>query len=248
VSSGARPLAVISGGSRGIGRALALALARTGHDLVLLARDAEALGRTVEEIRGEGAIVDGIAVDVGDDASRSRVADAVARRGGHLEVLVHSAGTTIRGTIGEASLDDLDEQYRSNVRAPFALTRDLLGSIRVASGQVVFVNSTAALVARASAGQYAATQAALRALADSLRAEVNAANVRVTTVFVGRSASRRQEEVHRFEGRAYRPERLLQPEDVAAIVVAALSLPRTAEVTEMTIRNMIDVRVEPETP
>jgi short-subunit dehydrogenase len=242
----ARPLAVVSGASRGIGRAVALALAGKGHELILLARGADALTGTAEAVRREGGLAEPIALDLTADESAGRIAEAVSRRGNRLDVLVHAAGTTIRGVVDEASLQDLDEQYRANVRAPYALTRELLGPIRTASGQIVFVNSTAALVARASAAQYAATQAALRALADALRSEVNPAGVRVSTVFVGRSASRRQEAIHRFEGREYHAERLLQPEDVASIVVAALALPRTAEVTELTVRNMIDVRPERE--
>jgi NADP-dependent 3-hydroxy acid dehydrogenase YdfG len=94
------------------------------------------------------------------------------------------------------------------------------------------------LVARANTAQYAATQAGLRALATSLRDEVNPAGIRVTTVFPGRTATPRQAMIHDWEGKEYQPERLLQPEDVAAIVVAAVGLPRTAEVTEISIRPM----------
>jgi NADP-dependent 3-hydroxy acid dehydrogenase YdfG len=79
---------------------------------------------------------------------------------------------------------------------------------------------------------------ALRALASVVRDEVNEAGVRVTSVFPGRTATPRQALIHEWEGKEYRPERLLQPEDVAAIVVAALDLPRTAEVTDIAIRAM----------
>jgi NADP-dependent 3-hydroxy acid dehydrogenase YdfG len=60
----------------------------------------------------------------------------------------------------------------------------------------------------------------------------------VTSVYPGRTATPRQARIHEWEGKAYRPERLLQPEDIAAMVVAALELPRTAEVTDITIRSM----------
>jgi NADP-dependent 3-hydroxy acid dehydrogenase YdfG len=245
IGGGSRRLAVVSGGSRGIGRAIALRLAADGHDVLVVARGHADLDTTVAEARrsagpGSGSL-QGLAVDVASDAERGRIAAAVAGHDGGLGVLVHSAGTTIRGRFEDATLDAFDEQYRANVRAPFALTRELLPHLERARGQVVVIGSTAALVARATASQYAATQAALRAVATALRDEVNPRGIRVTTVFVGRAASPRQEEIHRFEGRDYHPEQLLQPDDVASIVMAALALPRTAEVTELTIRNMRDL-------
>jgi NADP-dependent 3-hydroxy acid dehydrogenase YdfG len=103
---------------------------------------------------------------------------------------------------------------------------------------VVFINSSAGPAPRAGIAAYAASKAALKALAESLRAEVNPGGVRVLSVFPGRTATAMQEEVHRLEGKAYEPERLLQPADVAAAVVNALCLPRTAEVTDINVRPM----------
>jgi NADP-dependent 3-hydroxy acid dehydrogenase YdfG len=100
----------------------------------------------------------------------------------------------------------------------------------------VFVNSTVGLEARAGVGQYASTQHALRAVADALRAEVNHDGVRVLTVYLGRTASERQARIFQMEGRDYVPESLMQPDDVAQMVMAALSLPSTAEVTEIRMR------------
>jgi NADP-dependent 3-hydroxy acid dehydrogenase YdfG len=87
--------------------------------------------------------------------------------------------------------------------------------------------------------QYAATKHALKAIADSLREEVNAEGLRVLSVYPGRTASPMQAAVHEMEGRAYHPERLMQPEDVAAVVINALSLPRSAEVTDIYIRPLL---------
>jgi NADP-dependent 3-hydroxy acid dehydrogenase YdfG len=87
--------------------------------------------------------------------------------------------------------------------------------------------------------QYDSTKHALKALADSLRGEINRHGVRVLSVYLGRTASEMQEGIYRMEGRPYRPEILLQPDDVASVVVNALGLPRTAEVTDISIRPMI---------
>ena len=136
-------------------------------------------------------------------------------------------------------MDVLDRQYRVNTHAPYMLTQALLPSLISRQGQVVFINSSAGFhPARAGWAAYSASKHALRAVADGLRAEVNKQGVRVISVFPGRTATPMQEEVHRFEGRPYDPERFLQPRDVAATAVNALALPRTAEVTDLHIRPM----------
>lgn len=222
--------ALITGATGGIGAAVALALAEEGVRLVLVGRDEERLNdlatRTGAEI---------IQADLTDDAQLLGVASRV----GEIDLLVHSIGLFRGGPIETAPVQDLDDQYRVNVRVPYLLTQALLPSLIRRQGQVVFVNSGAgAAPARGSWGAYAATKHALRALADALRAEVNPKGVRVLTVFPGRTATAMQEEVHRFEGRPYDPDRFLQPEDVAAPLVQALHLPRTAELTDLHIRPM----------
>ena len=102
----------------------------------------------------------------------------------------------------------------------------------------MFINSTVGLTARANVGAYAATKHALKALADALRDEINPAGVRVLSVYPGRTAGERQALIFELEGRDYAPETLMQPEDVAAAVVAALTLPRTAELTDLRVRPM----------
>jgi NADP-dependent 3-hydroxy acid dehydrogenase YdfG len=139
----------------------------------------------------------------------------------------------------DARLEDFDRQYRVNVRAPYLLTQLLLPRIISSRGQIVFVNSSAGLHARKGVGQYAATKHALRGIADSLREEVNEHGVRVLSVFLGRTASRMQANVYGREGRPYRPELLLQPDDVASVIVHALELPRTAEVTDIHLRPLL---------
>jgi NADP-dependent 3-hydroxy acid dehydrogenase YdfG len=163
----------------------------------------------------------------------------VAREHPDVHVLVHCAGTIAMDTVADAVLDDFDRQYRVNLRAPFVITQRLLPSIITCRGQVAFVNSTAGVRAGSGAAQYAATKHGLRALADSLREEVNVHGVRVMSMFIGRTASRMQAAVHAHEQRPYRPEALLQPDDVASMLVHALELPRTAEVTDVSLRPLL---------
>jgi NADP-dependent 3-hydroxy acid dehydrogenase YdfG len=157
----------------------------------------------------------------------------------HLEsvdILVHAAGVLSLGSFEDGGGGELDRHYRTNLRAPYVLTRGLLPQLRSCRGQVVFVNSTAGLAAKANMAQYAASKHALKAVADSLREEVNAAGVRVLSLFLGRTATEMQAFVHRMEGRDYRPELLIQPQDVAAVVIHTLGLPRSVEVTDISMR------------
>ena len=122
---------------------------------------------------------------------------------------------------------------------PYALTQALLPMLKAQRGQVVFINSSSGIGAKPMTAQYDSTKHALKAIADSLRGEVNAHGVRVLSVYLGRTASEMQERIHQHEGKPYRPELLLQPADVASVIMNALNLPRTAEVTDIHIRPMM---------
>jgi NADP-dependent 3-hydroxy acid dehydrogenase YdfG len=133
---------------------------------------------------------------------------------------------------------DFDRLWAANVRGPFLLTQLLLPALRASSGQIAFVNSSVVLATRAGVGQFTATQQALRAVADTLRIELNPEGIRVLSVYPGRTATSRSEKLSAKEGRTYHPDRLLQPEEIATVVVESLALPRTAEVTDISIRPM----------
>ena len=236
-------VAVITGASGGIGEAIALELAREGARLLLSGRSAGKLDRVAERSRALSPGVETFAADLaGDDSVRALADRALAAFGG-VDLLIHSIGLFLGGPFATSPVEDLDRQHRINVHAPYLLTQALLPSLMARQGQVVFVNSSSGFnPARAGWVAYAASKHALRAVADGLRDEVNAKGVRVLTVFPGRTATGMQEEVHRYEGRSYDPERFLQPRDVATAVMSALALPRTAEVTDLHLRPMQGAR------
>ena len=227
---------VLTGAGSGIGRAIALALASPGKTLWLVGRARDKLEAVAESARRTGANIRCIPVDLARDEDVASLVERLQKDDGRVDLLVHCAGEIMLGPLESAAIGDLDRQYRINVRAPFLLTQALLPMLRASRGQIVFVNSTAGEVAGPNQSQYAATKHALRAIADSLRMEVNAAGIRVLSVFPGRTASAMQAAVHALEGKDYHPEYLMQPEDVAALVLSALNLPRTAEVTDIYVR------------
>jgi NADP-dependent 3-hydroxy acid dehydrogenase YdfG len=222
---------VVTGASSGIGQAIATELALRGANLF-------AASRRVDVLHARCDTLHRFAADLASDEGLEGWISELTRSLQRLDVLVHAAGVLLTGSIENAPVSDLDLHYRVNLRAPYRLTQALLPKLRSSFGQVVFINSSAVHRPRANVGQYTATKAALRAIADSLREEVNADGIRVLTVYPGRTASPMQESLHRGEGRAWRPHRLLQPGDIAHTVVQALLLPRTAEITDINIRPM----------
>lgn len=216
-------VALVTGASAGIGAGIAAALAAAGAEVHGLARGTGAAG-----IRWHP-------VDLGDpDAIAGFVERSAPER---LDILVHAAGVLLPdGSAAEQGLGSLDRQLQVNLRAPWQLTRGLLSRLVAARGQVVVLNSSIWMNARPGLAGYAASKYALKAMTDALRAEVNGQGVRVLSVYPGRTASRMQAEASAASGAPYAPERLLQPEAIAASVLAALALPETAEVTDLHIR------------
>jgi len=229
--------ALVTGAGGGIGGAVARALTGGGAMVWLVGRDSGALERTARACAPSAVRIR--PTDLTDDVGTNELAQELAGEVGALHVLVHCAGVIGHGSIEGTPVEELDRQYRANVRAFYGLTQRLLPLLRKGPGQVVVVNSSVVSASRAGVAQFAATQHALRAITDTFRHEVNAEGIRVLSVFPGRTATSRQEGLYEREGKEYRPELLLQPEDLATMVVAALMLPRTAEVTDIHIRPML---------
>jgi NADP-dependent 3-hydroxy acid dehydrogenase YdfG len=229
-------IVVVTGASSGIGKAITLQLAREGAQICLVGRNSEKLEAVARCARQFSEGISTYKTDLGIDDDIHHLAANLQKDYGAIDILIHSAGVIFLGRMEHASIEHFDRQYRINVRAAYLLTQALLPMIKPSAGQVVFINSSAGLTAKANVGQYAATKHALKAIADSLREEVNADGVRVTTIYPGRTASPMQALLYEYEKRVYLPEELMQPEDVAMVVANALGLPRTAEVTDISIR------------
>lgn len=224
---------LITGASSGIGSAVARALAEAGRRSILTGRDREALDAVAEDVHAAGGEAAVHAADLLDDAAVRELADALPSA---LDGVVHSAGVAKLGRQETLDVDDLDLQWKLNVRAPFLLTQALLPRLRRAQGLVVFVNSGAGQRARAGWGGYATSKFALRGLADALREEEGPNGVRVTSVYPGRVATPMQRDVRRQEGGAYTPSDYLDPEAVAQVVADVVRLPAPATMPDVSVR------------
>jgi NADP-dependent 3-hydroxy acid dehydrogenase YdfG len=220
-----RPTALITGASRGIGAAVAAALAPT-HDLLLGGRDVDALKTLAAEFPSATPWT----VELSDAAALGKATSAIDR----LDVLVHNAGVATLGALAETSVDVWRTTMEVNVIAVAELTRLLLPALRAAAGQVVLINSGAGLRANPNWGAYAASKFALRAYADVLRAEEPA--LRVTTVYPGRTATDMQRAVRESEGGEFNANDYLTPESVAQAVTFALLAPPDAHINDVNVR------------
>jgi short-subunit dehydrogenase len=229
-------LAIVTGAGSGIGAAIAAGLASKGTTLCLVGRDKNKLLATSERLTATGVTIECYPGDLGKDQDVLDLGRSIGRRHNRVDILVHAAGTITLGSIEAAAIDDFDRQYRINFRAPVLLTKTLLPLVKQAQGQIVYVNSSVGRRVKEQVGAYAASKHALRALADTLRLEINSYGVRVLSVYPGNTATAMQTAVQDFTGRQIAAEYLLQPEDVASAVVHALLLPRTGEVTDIEIR------------
>jgi NADP-dependent 3-hydroxy acid dehydrogenase YdfG len=232
----AAPLrALVSGASRGIGRAIALRMAREGYLVEAVGRSAEALATVAEE--APTGTVHANVCDLTDQAATAGLVAAVTSRG-RLRVLVHCAAAVTRGRVEDLDSNALMAVFDTNVATAYRLTRGLLPALGTGS-TVVFLNSSQGKNAAGGSSHYAASKHALAGFADALRAEVNERGIRVTTLYPGRVATPAQERLYADAQAHYQPALLLQPESIADVVATICALPDTAEVTDLAIRSAI---------
>ena len=169
--------ALVTGGSRGIGRAIARELALLGASVTLVARSQEGLDEAAGELG-----VGGIAADVTDPAGRARIV-AAARERGPLHILVHNAGTNVRGPLVGYDDATIERLIALNLIAPLTLSRDLHPLLRAAGdASVIHIGSVAGHVALPTGVAYAASKAGLAQAARTLALEWAADGIRVNTV------------------------------------------------------------------
>ena len=218
------PTALITGASGGIGSAIATALSAT-HALLLAGRPSDRLDAVAERL---GATT--FPLDLTDPDEIEAACEIVDE----LDVLVHNAGASIPGHVAESNVDEWRATFAVNVFGVVELTLALLPALRRARGQVVFINSGAGRKVSPGMASYSASKFAMRAFADSLRDDEP--DLRVTTIYPGRTDTAMQRELVAFEGGQYDPANFLRPETVAAAVVNAVATPPDGHVHEVVLR------------
>jgi len=219
--------ALITGGSSGIGLAIARALRDDGYELTVASRRAEKIEPAAAEL---GAL--GMAADVSDEDDCARLVAAHRERYGGLDVLVNSAGIGIAGKIEDQPAKHVDLQLGVNLRGLLVMTRLALPLLKESKGHVINLASIAGTQPTPALAVYGATKAAVLAVTRSLNAELEADGVRCTALapaFVDTPMAS-------WSGIA--PEKMIRPEDCAELVLAVLRLSPYARVPEIVVERM----------
>lgn len=215
--------ALITGGSRGLGRAVALALASEGVSVAITGRNEETLKQTVAEIESKGVKSVYAVFDVSNKNEVYAGIEQLQKDFGEFDIVVNNAGIAAFGGI----LDMEDEQWenivRTNLMGPYYVSRAVAKTmIERKSGDIINVSSTAGLKGNAMTSAYSASKFGLIGLSESMMLELRKHNVRVTTLTPSTIATDlTQKDLKITDGN---PEKVLQPEDFAELVVSLLKL------------------------
>jgi short-subunit dehydrogenase len=221
--------ALVTGAGSGIGRAVALDLAKEGFELLLVGRNGDRLVRVAKEC-ADHTTTDHRPCDLADAASLEQLCREL-QDGPGFDAFVSSAGTIRLDDIEGAAIADLDTMMNTNLRAPLHLVRSLLPGFND-GGSMVFINSMAGLRTSEFNVLFSTTKHALRAMANGLRHHVAPRQIRVLSVYPPLTATATGEYVKAYYGSEYRPELLLQP-DTIAVAVRSWMLDRSNEETDL---------------
>jgi NAD(P)-dependent dehydrogenase (short-subunit alcohol dehydrogenase family) len=221
-------MALVTGATSGLGRAIALRLARDGADVIVVGRNAIRGAETVDEITAQGGRARFIATDLDDPADIQRL----ARDAGDIDVLVNNAGRSVWAPTDQLGVEDFDSMFASNVRAPFYLVAAFAPAMAArGGGSIVNISSMAGSIGLPNGAAYGATKAALASLTQSWTAEYSPRGVRVNAVAAGPIYTR-PEARERFDalGATTALKRAAEPAEIAE-VVAFLASPQASYVT-----------------
>lgn len=219
--------ALITGGSRGLGKAVALALANEGVAVAITGRNEENLKQTVAEIEGKGVKATFAVFDVANKSEVYTGIEQLQKDFGEFDIVINNAGIAAFGGILEMDENLWEDIIKTNLMGPYYVVKSVAPSmVARKSGDIVNISSTAGLKGNAATSAYSASKFGLIGLSESIMLELRKHNVRVTTLTPSTIATDlTQRDLKITDGN---PEKVLQPEDFAELVVDLLKLNKRA--------------------
>jgi 3-oxoacyl-[acyl-carrier protein] reductase len=218
--------AIITGGSRGLGKATAIAFAKEGIDVAITGRNQQKLQETVAELKALGVNAVYEIFDVGNyEEVKTGIKNIISNLGG-VDILVNNAGIANFGKLIDMEVKTWENIIQTNVMGVYYVTKEVLPYLIAKNeGDIFNISSTAGLNGNATTSAYSASKFAVIGLSESLMKEVRKNNIRVVTLTPSTIATDMALDLGITDGNA---EKVLQPEDFAELIVAGLKLPRRA--------------------
>lgn len=219
--------ALITGGSRGIGKAIAIALAKEGVNVGITGRNEEALKKAASEIEAAGAKAFYAVAEVSDKSAITSAVNYLKSQLGKIDILINNAGVASFGSVLEMPVEKFEEIIAVNLLGVYYTTHAVLpGMVEQASGDIITISSTAGQRGAANTSAYSASKFGVLGFTESLMMEVRKHNIRVTAFLPSTVATdMAMKDLKITDGNG---EKVLQPEDIAELIVMQLKLPQRA--------------------
>lgn len=219
--------AIITGGSRGLGKATAIAFAKEGIDVAITGRNEKVLKETVSELESLGINAIYSVFDVGSYEEVKNGIQNIIKSFGSIDILVNNAGTAAFGSLNEMDVSQWSHIIQTNLMGMYYVTKEVLPYLLIQNeGDIINVSSTAGLNGNANTSAYSASKFAVIGMSESLMKEVRKNNIRVCTLTPSTIETDMAVDLGITDKNSQ--DRVLQPNDFAELIVASLKLPRRA--------------------
>ena len=226
--------AIITGGSRGLGKATAIAFAKEGIDIAITGRNEATLKETVTELETYGIKAIYSVFDISNYEDVKTAIKSILKELGSVDILVNNAGVAAFGSFNDMDVSQWSQIIQTNVMGMYYVTKEVLPYLIAQNkGEIINVASTAGLNGNANTSAYSASKFAVIGMSESLMKEVRKNNIRVCTLTPSTIATDMSIELGIASEDSQ--DRVLQPEDFAELIVAGLKLPRRAMLTSASL-------------
>ena len=228
-----RKVAIVTGASRGIGRAICIALAEEGATVVLAARSIEKLKEVADQVGQAGGKAEIVITELAEEESIKNLVKVTSEKFGRLDILVNNAGVTASAKLEETQTADWDRCFRINARAPFILCREALPLLKKAeAAYIVNIASVVGVKGYPLQSAYTASKHALRGMTISLAKELRGSNIRVHLLCPGGVKTDLIQKIRPD----IKTDELMAPEEIAELVLYLVTHKGNAVIDELHIR------------